>query len=534
MDITGQATINDIDADSHYGDIRRIYTPGGQKIIGQATLNDVDADSHYGDIRRIYTPGGQKIIGQATLNDVDADSHYGDIKRIYTPDGQKITGQAALNDVDETAHYGDILRIAFVTLKDMLDSLATNIKVLQPYGIPWLDNQVCTSAWCWRIARQDGVVMGFTSYDQDITFNGVTYKACTGFAPTAVSTSNDMSVDNLDSEGILTDDGITAEDLRAGVYNNARIEIFLVNYKNLKDEVFMVRRGTIGEVKYGKNGFTAAIRGLMQAYQAKAGKTCQKGCRTFLGSTLCKIDLSAYTINGSVTTVNSAATFGTDTTQPDSYFDYGVITWLTGKNAGLSQDVKHSASIGTICLFMPMPFTPALGDTFKIVAGCDGNASTCKTRFGNLVNFRAEPYVMGNSYAVSYPSTGGDNIVSEGDDVRLGTYDWGGATTLWSGYISNKISHQETSTDEDGFDQSYTVTQLCITITKPSGLTYADDFFKGKTIQMASGEKKGSKFPITSYIAATGAITISSTGSFWRFQSGPVSKIAIGDKFRIS
>ena len=507
-----------------------------KSLTGQAALNDVDETTvHYGDIKRVYVAGGMPITGQATLNDTDEKAHYGDIRRVYVAGGMPITGQATLNDTDEKAHYGDILRIAFVTLKNMLDSLATNIKVLQPYGIPWLDNQVCTTAWCWRIARQDGVVMGFTSYDQDITFNGVIYKACTGFAPTAVATSNDMSVDNLDSEGILTDDGITAEDLRAGVYNNAHIEVFVVNYKNLKDEIFMVRRGTIGEIKYGKNCFTAAIRGLMQAYQSKAGKTCQKSCRTILGSPLCKVNLSAYTVNGNVTTVNSATSFGANLTQPDSYFDYGEITWLTGKNTGLKQDVKHSTSDGRIILFLPMPFIPALGDAFCIVAGCDANASTCKSRFNNLVNFRAEPYVMGNSYAVSYPSSDCDNIVSEGDDVRLGTSDWGDATTLWSGYISNKISRQKTYTDDDGIEQSYTVTQLCITITKPSGIAYSDDFFKDKSIQMTSGDKKGSKFPITSYTAATGAISLSSTGNFWKsFQYGPANKIAIGDKFRIS
>ena len=32
-----------------------------------------------------------------------------------------------------------------------------------------------------------------------------------------------------------------------------------------------------------------------------------------------------------------------------------------------------------------------------------GNLSTCKTRFNNVINFRAEPFIPGNDLMVSYP-----------------------------------------------------------------------------------------------------------------------------------
>jgi hypothetical protein len=76
------------------------------------------------------------------------------------------------------------------------------------------------------------------------------------------------------------------------------------------------------------------------------------------------------------------------------YFTYGVVSWLTGQNAGYKMDVRQS-SPGSITLALPMTYPIAVGDTYSIVAGCDKTASTCRQRFGNFVNFRGEPFIPG-------------------------------------------------------------------------------------------------------------------------------------------
>lgn len=76
------------------------------------------------------------------------------------------------------------------------------------------------------------------------------------------------------------------------------------------------------------------------------------------------------------------------------YFTYGLVTWVTGANAGYSMDVRQF-SPGTVTLALPMTYPITVGDTFTIVAGCDKTAATCKSRFANLLNFRGEPYVPG-------------------------------------------------------------------------------------------------------------------------------------------
>lgn len=85
------------------------------------------------------------------------------------------------------------------------------------------------------------------------------------------------------------------------------------------------------------------------------------------------------------------------------YVQDGVLTWLTGNNAGLSVEISHyNSTTGMATLFQPMPYPIGSADTFSITAGCnhlflgsDGTTATgdCVSRYNNGVNFRGEPHV---------------------------------------------------------------------------------------------------------------------------------------------
>jgi len=96
---------------------------------------------------------------------------------------------------------------------------------------------------------------------------------------------------------------------------------------------------------------------------------------------------------GTVTNPTSRYAF-TDTsrTEADNYFRYGLLTWTSGNNNGYSMEVKSYTLSGTAFeLFEPMPYDIQIGDTYDLYAGCDKQASTCKTKFSNFVNFRGFP-----------------------------------------------------------------------------------------------------------------------------------------------
>lgn len=292
--------------------------------------------------------------------------------------------------------------------------------LVEPHPYPWMTEEVYSAAYCWRIDRTDGVSFGFTSHDQDLAFSGITYEAATGFTPTAVDTSDSLSVDNLDVDGVLTSDRITENELAGGVYDFAKVTIYLVNWKNLNDPKFILRRGTIGRLRYGKTGFTAEIRGLTEAYQQKAGAVYQKTCRATLGDEKCKLNLANYTTNGKVTAVASDTEFKTNVSASDGAYDYGYLHWTSGDNLNTTVEVKTYTADGAIEVYLPTIWRPQVGDTFTLVAGCDRNLSTCINRFNNLLNFRGEPYVPGNDYQTSYATQGGSNVVAAGSNPARG------------------------------------------------------------------------------------------------------------------
>ena len=165
--------------------------------------------------------------------------------------------------------------------------------------------EVTTLATCWRVARRDGVVLGFTTHDQPLVVDDVTYHASSGFNPSAISTSNALSVDNLDVAGALTSSAISETDLREGWFDFAAIEIFQVDWTDLSLGKIHLTSGCLGDVSLTGNRFTAEIRGLSQALQQPIGAVYSPECRADLGDKRCKVNLAAFTVTGNVTSVTS-------------------------------------------------------------------------------------------------------------------------------------------------------------------------------------------------------------------------------------
>jgi hypothetical protein len=82
------------------------------------------------------------------------------------------------------------------------------------------------------------------------------------------------------------------------------------------------------------------------------------------------------------------------------YFDFGVITFLDGLNVGRSMEIRAYVP-GQMILQLPMPYAVQVGDAYMMRAGCDKSLSTCLTRFANVINMRAEPYLPGLDKLVS-------------------------------------------------------------------------------------------------------------------------------------
>ena len=212
-----------------------------------------------------------------------------------------------------------------------------------------LAGEVTTLATCWKLTRRDGTVMGFTDHDENITFEAVSYQAATGFTPSAIASSASLSVDNLDVEGMLSAGTIEEDDVMAGRYDFAQIEIFQVNYKDTTQGALAMRCGWLGEISLQKQHFVAEVRGLTQKLSQTIGELYSPSCRASFGDGRCKVNLAAYTVTGAIDSVAGSQQFiDAARSEATGRFGFGVITFTSGANAGLSMEVKeHIYASGT-------------------------------------------------------------------------------------------------------------------------------------------------------------------------------------------
>lgn len=257
----------------------------------------------------------------------------------------------------------------------------------------YLAQEVTTLAFLWKVIRQDGQIFGFTSHDTDITYLGLTYKADTGFMPSATNTSSGLAVDDAEISGALSSLAIDQAEILAGTWDASEVWLYQVNYEDLTAGAIIVRRGWTGEIKSGKISFTSELRGLTQKLSQQIGQNYSPSCRATFGDARCKKDIDDFQVSGSITSVTNLHEFAdTARVEADQYFDQGLITFVTGLNAGLSREVKTFAATVIFCE-LPFPYPVEIGDDYEMQKGCDKTFATCRDTYNNIINFRGEPYV---------------------------------------------------------------------------------------------------------------------------------------------
>ena len=161
-----------------------------------------------------------------------------------------------------------------------------------------------TTATCWRITWRDGTVKAFTDHDRDLVVDDVTYLASSGYVASDISSNDEIKPDMVDVQGMLTSPSITEDDLRAGRWDFAAFEIFLVNWADLSQGKLILRTGKLGQVATDRALFRAELLGLLHAYARVVGELTSPSCRASLGDARCGISLHSIMVSGEVTGVN--------------------------------------------------------------------------------------------------------------------------------------------------------------------------------------------------------------------------------------
>lgn len=286
------------------------------------------------------------------------------------------------------------------------------MRTLPPELAAHLASGVTTLCWCWRLVRRDGIVFGFTDHDRDLSFDGTLYEAAAGFTASEIKDSVGLAVDDLEVESALSSERLDEAGLAAGLYDDARVEIFRVNWSDPAQRV-LVRAGSLGEIKRTGTHFTAEVRGLTHYLQQPQGRIYQYACDARLGDARCGIDLAnpIWRMAASVIAVIDATTFTVSdlSSFTEHWFTHGVCRIASGQASGRVVEIKRHTirdAIHTIELWQPLNALPAPGDEIELTAGCDKTVTTCAARFANVANFRGFPHMPGNDFVAAVARPG--------------------------------------------------------------------------------------------------------------------------------
>lgn len=264
-----------------------------------------------------------------------------------------------------------------------------------------------------KVTRVDGQVYGLTGHDQPIFYppaslDGVLYE--TGEAApqlAAIVRSAGVNVDNSEIEGAVSDI-VTVDDIEAGDWRAARLDIWRVNWKDLSMGHEVIGVGELGQITHDGRAFKVEFMGRTHKLGRIITRHYLPTCDADLGDARCGVDIESLAITGTVSAVTSNRIFtGTHTGSPSAwsanYHTYGKLLWLTGANAGRAMEIRENDAAGVFTLQLGMKRTIVIGDTFKAYPGCNKLKKTaagvyggdCVVKFNNAVNFRGFDEIPG-------------------------------------------------------------------------------------------------------------------------------------------
>lgn len=260
-----------------------------------------------------------------------------------------------------------------------------------------------TVATYWRIFRRDGVALGFTSHNRDLTFDSIRHRAAPGMLPSAIRRTAELTREDMEVEGILSHDAISAEDLRQGRYDGAQIAIGVVDWENFESQPLF--HGTIDTVIAEGDSFTAELLSAKVALEQDSIPRTSPTCRARFCDAACGLNAARFTHVASLQSLDPANNLALFANAPAATsMLHGSLRWLDGPQAGVTMEILSADATGLV-LDRDLDPQIANGTRALLREGCDHTLATCGSRFGNGVNFQGEPFLPGNDFLTRYPST---------------------------------------------------------------------------------------------------------------------------------
>jgi hypothetical protein len=151
-----------------------------------------------------------------------------------------------------------------------------------------VESGATTLATCWKLARRDGVVLGFTDHDVTLSFDGTDFTPMHGLDGSEIGARLGAQIDTGEVVGVLHGEAIAEADIVAGRYDGALVETWRVNWREVSQR-HLQRRATIGEIVREDGRFRAELRSGQQALNKMRGRLYSPLCDAMLGDARCGV-----------------------------------------------------------------------------------------------------------------------------------------------------------------------------------------------------------------------------------------------------
>lgn len=230
----------------------------------------------------------------------------------------------------------------------------------------------------------------FTDCYKDLAVDGNTYLSDGRFTISATKKSLGNQVDTLTVTQIVEPSGSNFNEIaKKKLLEGSQVDVYLVNRVDTT-QFYQDFKGYISRVKVRDFTVDIEVEGTASRLLQNIMKTYEHSCIVNFGSAECGFNTATVTETGTITSVTNRRKFiDTSRSESDDHFQFGIFTFTSGDNNGLTREVKTYDSITKeFVLYSDMPYEIVVGTTYSVYEGCDKLPDTCKDDFDNFINFR--------------------------------------------------------------------------------------------------------------------------------------------------
>lgn len=300
---------------------------------------------------------------------------------------------------------------------------------LDPVLLSRLTERSLTLCRCWWLRRVDGVTLGFTEHTRSFVIDGIEYTPLNPIDAQQSDTYSQLTNGNTQIRVLYSLGRITEADVRAGLYDQARIREFIVDFEYLPltlasepaRHIDTSAQLVIAQVT-NQSGVTVSFeaRSLSSLLDQQIGWTTSRTCRNEFGDALCGIQLGPITTSLLVTEPHNLISFSVEDLGQgaSTRFANGVVEFTTGNLTFIGKRRIKKYEDFRVTLWQQLPFLPNAGDRLDLIPGCNKQLTARSFEVFIVSTINKRSFLVSDSGQGDL--TGGSLEFETGDPANIG------------------------------------------------------------------------------------------------------------------